>query len=107
MMKVAWGICLSSKVKSARLIINDAGRRKNRKAAFHSAGDGSRINKWLEDGAGLAHGNSVVQLAGAVIASSHQRLDLAGSRVERNQSDLRLARRDVFASAELAIHIGH
>ena len=60
------------------------------------------VNKGLEDGAWLALGQDVVELADTVVAPAGQRFDFAGMRVERDQRALRFGNRLALEALLLA-----
>ena len=69
--------------ESGRLIEDLRGRRQHdRRSGRHAGVHCGGVNEWLEDGARLACGDDVVQLADAVVASSNQRLDFGGVRID-------------------------
>jgi hypothetical protein len=51
---------------------------------------GGGVDEGLEDGAGGALGDGVVELRDAVVAAADEREDLAGVGVERDERDLRI-----------------
>src|SRR5204863_5469254 len=94
----------------SRLVRDDGAGRDNAGASFYARVHSGGIYKRLEDGAGLALCEHVVELAGAVVPSAGERFDLACVRVERDERDLRLRNGLALETAlltNLLVHLDH
>ena len=75
--------------KRGGLIHNRGHRSNGALRSLQSGGEGSGKDKRLEGGTRLPVGDSAVELGLVIVPAPHQSLDLAGVRVEGNQSNLR------------------